>query len=78
MPFAATWMDQEIIIQRQVSYYITYMQNLKKKKNDTNELIYKTETDSQREQNLRLPEEKVVGRIGGLGLTSAYFYHFYI
>ena len=32
MPFAATWMDQEIIIQRQVSYDITYMQNLKKKK----------------------------------------------
>ena len=50
MPFAATWMDMEIIIlsearQRQVSYAIAYMQNLKK--NGTNELIYKTETDSQ-------------------------------
>ena len=31
--------------ERQISYDITYMQNLKK--NDTNELIYKTETDSQ-------------------------------
>ena len=49
MPFAATWMDLEIIIlsevnQRQISYDITYMCNLK---NDTNELIYKTETDTQ-------------------------------
>ena len=45
MPFAATWMDLEIIIlsevtQRQVSYDIAYMLNLLK--NDTNELIYKT------------------------------------
>ena len=31
--------------ERQITYDITYMQNLKKK--DTNELIYKTETDSQ-------------------------------
>ena len=30
--------------ERQISYDITYMWNLK---NDTNELIYKTETDSQ-------------------------------
>ena len=45
-------MDLEIIIiseasQRQISYDITYMWNLK---NDTNELIYKTEIDSQRKQ----------------------------
>ena len=50
MPFAATWMKLEIIIlnevrERQISYDMTHMQNLKK--NDTNELIYKTETDSQ-------------------------------
>ena len=49
MPFAATWMDLKIIIlsevgQRQISYDIAYMWNLKY---DTNELIYKTETDSQ-------------------------------
>ena len=35
MPFAATWMDLEVIIlsevsQRQISYYINYMWNLKK------------------------------------------------
>ena len=51
MPFAATWMDLEFIIlskvsqtERQMSYDITHMWNLK---NNMNELIYKTETDSQ-------------------------------
>ena len=51
MPFAATWMDLEIIILSEVSqrekdkyHTISYMWNLKY---DTNELIYKTETDSQ-------------------------------
>ena len=45
-------MDQEISIlsemsdtEREISYNITYMWNLKK--NDTNELIYKIEIDSQ-------------------------------
>ena len=51
MPLAATWMDLEIVIlsevrERQISYDITYMWNLKKK-NGTNELIYKTEIESQ-------------------------------
>ena len=52
MPFSATWTDLEIIILSEVSqtekdkyHDITYMRNLKK--NDTNELIYKTETGSQ-------------------------------
>ena len=49
MPFAATWMDLEIIIlsevnQRQISYGIAYGWNLNY---DTNELIYQTEIDSQ-------------------------------
>ena len=50
VPFAATWMDLEIIILSEVSqkekdilYDITYMGNLK---NSTNELILKPETDS--------------------------------
>ena len=50
MPFAATWMDPEILILSEVSQTETniiwypYMWNLIK--NDTNELIYKTETGS--------------------------------
>ena len=51
LPFASTWMDLEIIIlseisqtERQMPHDITYMWNLKY---DTNELIYKTETDPQ-------------------------------
>ena len=64
MPLAATWMDLEIIILSEVSqtekddYYmiIISMWNLK---NNTNELIYKTETDSQTQKtNLRLPKRK--------------------
>ena len=47
MPFAATWMVVENIMLsevnwiKQISYNIIYMWNLKRK-NDTNELIYKT------------------------------------
>ena len=51
MPFVATWMDLKIIILSEVSqkekdilYDATYMWNLKC---DTNEPIYKGETDSQ-------------------------------
>ena len=49
-PFAVTWMDLEITIlnevrEREISYDIPYMQKLKR--NNTNECIYKTETDSQ-------------------------------
>ena len=50
MPFAATWMNLEIVILSEVSqtqkdkYHISLM-NLKK--GGTNELIYKTEVESQ-------------------------------
>ena len=45
MPFAATWINLEIIIQSEISQRnILYHLNLK---NDTDELIYKTETDPQ-------------------------------
>ena len=50
MPFAATWMGIEIVILSEVSqkeeeifYNVPYMWNLKS--NDTNELLYTTETD---------------------------------
>ena len=49
MPFDATLMDLEIVILSEISqrkiYDIPHMWYLKR--NDTNELIYKTETDSQ-------------------------------
>ena len=53
MPSAATWRDLELIIlievyKRQVSHDTTYRWNLK---NNTNEFIYKTETDSQISQS---------------------------
>ena len=69
MPFAATWMDLEMIILNKVSeketkipYDIIAMCNLKY---DTNELIYETETDSQTYRtDLWLPRESVGG--GGM------------
>ena len=50
MPFAATWRDLAIVIlnevksdrERQISYDIAHMWNLKK--NGTNEVIYKAES----------------------------------
>ena len=50
MPFAATWTDLDIIIlsQKQISYDIYYMWNLKY---DTNELIYETQRDSRGLEN---------------------------
>ena len=53
MPFAATWMDLEMIIPSEVSqkekdkYYV--MWNLKY---ETDKLLYKTETDSDIEKRL--------------------------
>ena len=49
MPFAVIWLDLEIVIlskvrERQISYGIAYMWNLKK---GYNELIYKTEIELQ-------------------------------
>ena len=77
MPFAAPWMDLEIIILSEVSqtekdkyHDVTYMQNLKKK-NDTNELIYKTEIDSQTQKtNLRLPNRDGGGGGDKLGVLD--------
>ena len=64
MPFAATWMDLEIFILSEVSqkekdkyYMVLFIRGISK--NDTNELIYKTEIDSQTQKtNLRLPKRE--------------------
>ena len=57
-PLVATWVDLGLVIQsevhqteKEISCDVAYMQNLKR--SDTNELIYRTETDSQR-MNLRV------------------------
>ena len=48
MPFVATWMDLQIIILSEISqtekdkYHITYVES---NKNETEELIYETETE---------------------------------
>ena len=61
MPFAATWMDPEIIILSEVSQRKTNIicdLYLESKNNDTNELIYKTEIASQTSKHLWLPKRK--------------------
>ena len=63
MLFEATWRDLEIIIQsevrqRQIPYDITFMWDLK---NNTNELIYKTEINLQTEKtNLCSPNNDCI------------------
>ena len=68
MSFAATWMDLEIIILSEISqteknkYHVISLKCGILKK-DTNELIYKTETDSQAQKtNLWLTKWK--GSVG--------------
>ena len=70
MPFAATWMHLEIIILSGVSQtekdkylMMSFICGILKK-NDTNELIYKTETETQK-TNLWLPKWKA-GVGGGI------------
>ena len=72
MPFEATWMDLQMIIEvksvdreRQLSYDTANMQTLK---GDTYELIHKIETDTQiLKANLRLPNGTSEGKdkLGG-------------
>ena len=73
MTSAATWMGLEITkwskSETKIIWYHLYVES---KKNDTNELIHKTETDSQTSMtNLQLPMEKgrEAGYIRSLGLT---------
>ena len=79
LPLAATWTSLESIIVSEVSLTKTNItillihRKLKKKKKDTNELIYKTETDL---ENLQLQAGKGgrEGQIGSLGLTCTHCY----
>ena len=84
MPFAATWMDLEIIILSEVSqtekdkYHMVSL-TCGILKNDTNELIYKTERDAQiQKTNLRLPKGKGGGINQEFGInryTLLYIYN---
>ena len=73
MVLAVTWIDLEMIIlsevsERQTTYSITYMCNLKK--TDTDECICRTETDLQTLKNLTVTKGDRWGRegwTGGLG-----------
>ena len=75
MPFAATWMDLEIIILREVNqtekdkyHMISLICGIYK--NDTKELIQRTEIDSQTQKtNLWLPTGKGKG-IDKLGVQD--------
>ena len=65
--FVVRWMDLESVLQSEVSQaerqiYITYMWNLKK--NDTNELIYKTETDTENKLMVTKGENGVRDKLG--------------
>ena len=73
MPFAATWMDPEIILseisqtEKDKYHIISLICGILK--NDKNELTYKTEIDSQTwKTNLWLPKGKEGAYIRSLGL----------
>ena len=75
LPFATTWIDLEIITLSEVRQRKTntpcdhiYVES-KKKNNNTNELIYKIETDSQTQKtNLWLPKGEGRERRDKLGV----------
>ena len=74
MPFAATWMDLEIIILSEKEKEKCHMWNPKQ---GTNEFIYKRETDSWTQRtDLWLPRKGGLGEgwIGSLGLADANYY----
>ena len=67
MPYAATWMDLEIIILSEVSQtektnIIWYHLYVESKENDRNELTYKIQIDPQK-TNIWLPKGKGGGGI---------------
>ena len=80
MPFAAMWTDLEIVLLRkvrhrkQVSYNITHMWNLKKKKKGKRTYLQNISKVTDVENKLWLPGDKgMMAQIGRLGLTYAYY-----
>ena len=71
MPFAATWMDLEIIILSEVrdKYHRSLIGN---PKDDTNQHIYETKTEAQTQQTCGCQDGEVVevGRIGEFGIRG--------
>ena len=62
MPFAATWMELEILrLSHRKTNTTLYDLYLDSKKKDTNELIYKTETDSQTQKTILWSSKGKVG-----------------
>ena len=66
MPFASTWMDLEIIVLSEVSQtkanIIWYRLYVESKKNDTNELIYKTNRLTDLEIKLMVTKGEMWGK----------------
>ena len=82
MPFAATWVDLEIILSEvsqteKDKYHITYMWNLKKKKKTPMDIFRKIEIDPQiQKTSLHLPKQKGQQRytLGSWELTYTQYY----
>jgi len=63
MPFAPTWMDLKIILLSEVRQRKTNTVLTRNLKNDTNELIYKTEADSDKENKFLVSKGDGRGQI---------------
>ena len=71
MPLAATWMDK-LDRDREITYEIPYAQN--PKRNYTDELIYKTETDLEKKLMVAGGKEGRKGQLGSLGWSGTHCY----
>ena len=78
MPFVATWMGLDVILsevrERQISYDITYMWNLKKKKIQMNLFTKQKQNHKLREQTYGYQRGEGEGYLGSLGFTCTHYY----
>ena len=76
MPFAASWMELEIIIlskskrERQIPYDIIYIWN---QNHDTNELLWNRKRLTDIETTHMIAKREGEGRTGSLGLAHAHY-----